>query len=201
MPVQESGTRPARAVPYTVNTKALADLATQKVAFTFINTGAQTAVFQVRSASPKQAPRSYTVSPNRTLSDHCGFEAVGEASYDLSVYGPNGFFRLYRGGARESTAPNLVSSVAYDSSGNGVTLSVKNIAAEAAMVHIENVYSGQASTPEIAGGGTFSTFVSVANHAGWYDLIVTVESDSTLQQRLAGHLETGNASTTDPAIG
>lgn len=200
MPIQESGTRPARAVPYTINTTASADLATKKVAITFINTGAQTAVFQVRSASPRQAPRSYTVSPNRMLRERRGFEPVGDASYELSVYGPNGFYRLYRGGARESTAPNLVSFVAYDISSNGVMLSVKNIAAQSAMVHIENVYSGDAFTQEIASGDNFSTFVSVANYAGWYDLVVTVESDSAFQQQLAGHLETGKASTTDPAI-
>jgi hypothetical protein len=32
-------------------------------------------------------------------------------------------------------------------------------------------------------------------------LALTVESDLTVQQQLAGHLETGRASTTDPAMG
>jgi phospholipase C len=36
---------------------------------------------------------------------------------------------------------------------------------------------------------------------GWYDLTIEVESDATFQQRLAGHLETGNDSVSDPAVG
>jgi phospholipase C len=63
----------------------------------FTNTGAQTAVFQVRSANPLQAPHNYTVSPNATLSDTWTFAPDGLAAYDLSVYGPNGFYRNYRG--------------------------------------------------------------------------------------------------------
>jgi phospholipase C len=36
---------------------------------------------------------------------------------------------------------------------------------------------------------------------GWYDLVATVESDSTFRYQLAGHVETGEESRTDPAIG
>jgi phospholipase C len=43
--------------------------------------------------------------------------------------------------------------------------------------------------------------VSLAPSAGWYDFIITVDSDPTFQQELAGHLETGRPGTTDPAMG
>ena len=36
---------------------------------------------------------------------------------------------------------------------------------------------------------------------GWYDLTIQVESDSSFVQRLAGHVETGSDSSSDPAIG
>jgi phospholipase C len=36
---------------------------------------------------------------------------------------------------------------------------------------------------------------------GWYDLIVTVAGDSTFNYRLAGHVETGQDSFSDPALG
>jgi hypothetical protein len=73
------------------------NLAGETVTSMFTNTGAQTAVFQVRSANPLQAPHNYTVSPNATLSDTWTFAPDGLAAYDLSVYGPNGFYRNYRG--------------------------------------------------------------------------------------------------------
>ena len=36
---------------------------------------------------------------------------------------------------------------------------------------------------------------------GWYDLIVTVAGDPTFKYRLAGHVETGADSFSDPAMG
>ena len=35
----------------------------------------------------------------------------------------------------------------------------------------------------------------------WYDLTLTLADDPSFAQRLAGHLETGRASRTDPGIG
>jgi phospholipase C len=36
---------------------------------------------------------------------------------------------------------------------------------------------------------------------GWYDLVVSVSQDSTFEHRLAGHVETGRDSFSDPALG
>jgi phospholipase C len=200
MPVQEPGTRPARAVPYTLNVASAVNLSGQIVTLTFLNTGAKTAVFQVRSTNLLQPPRSYTVSPSATLVDTWAFGAAGASAYDLSVYGPNGFFRQYRGGALDLTSTNLVSTVSYDISANGVTLTVRNVGSIPVTAQVANVYSGAITTQVIASGATFSTFVSLAHYAGWYDFLITVDSDPTFLQELAGHLETGKPSTTDPAI-
>jgi phospholipase C len=201
MPVQESGTRPARAVPYSINVTASANLASESVTFLFANTGAQTTVFQVRSANPLQAPRSYTVGPRDTLTDTWAFAPDGLAAYDLSVYGPNGFYRHYRGGVLELTANNLDSGVSYNVSANSVTLFAKNAGTVAASLNVLNVYTGVTTTYKLNSGAMFETSVSLAEHAGWYDFVLTVESDVTFHQEIAGHLETGKPSTTDPAIG
>jgi phospholipase C len=188
-------------VPYTLNVAAAANLSNQIVTLAFSNTGAKTAVFQVRCVSVLQAPRSYTVSPNATLTDTWEFAADAAAAYDLSVYGPNGFFRHYRGGVLGLTATNLESTVNYDASADSVTLVVKNAGALPASVQVQNAYAGTTTTNVVASGTTFSSVVSLATHAGWYDFILTVESDLTFQQEIAGHLETGRPSTTDPAMG
>ena len=200
MPVQEKGTRPARAVPYTLHVAAAANLAGETVTLTFGNTGRKAAVFQVRSANLLQPPRSYTVGPDATLTDTWEFAADGVAAYDLSVYGPNGFFRHYRGGTPALSATNLATTLQYDPSANSVTLMVNNVGTLPATVEIENVYTGAATTKVLAHGAKFSAKVSVAQSAGWYDFVVTAESDLTFQQQVAGHLETGRASTTDPAM-
>jgi phospholipase C len=42
---------------------------------------------------------------------------------------------------------------------------------------------------------------SLTQFFGWYDLIVTVAADPTFKYRLAGHVETGKDSFSDPALG
>lgn len=200
MPVQEPGTRPARPIPYRVNITASADLTAEVFTLKLINTGSRTAVFHVRSANPLQSPRSYTVGPKEELADTWQFATTGLAPYDLSVYGPNGFFRHYRGAARDLTAINLESGVIYDVHSKGVVVSVKNAGSTICNVQLKNVYDRTASTHSLHPGAVFETFVSLTKHAGWYDFIFTVESDITFQQQIAGHLEANEPSTTDPAI-
>jgi phospholipase C len=43
--------------------------------------------------------------------------------------------------------------------------------------------------------------LSLNQFHGWYDLIVTVTGDPTFKYRLAGHVETGKDSFSDPALG
>jgi phospholipase C len=57
MPRQEPGVRPARAVPYELQTTAAVDLAGRKVAIRFANTGRAAAVFQVRSGQSAAGDR------------------------------------------------------------------------------------------------------------------------------------------------
>ena len=200
MPVQEPGTRPARAVPYSINAMGWADISKEIVTLAFVNNAPRTAVLQVRSANPLQNPRSYTLGGNAKLSDSWAFAAAGAASYDLSIYGPNGFFRSYRGGAVELSASNLASVLAYNTTSNSVTLAVENIGALTVTVELLNVYTKVTTVHALASGKTVQTTISVSQSHGWYDLVLTVQGDPVFQQQIAGHVETGQASTTDPAI-
>ncbi|WP_082119644.1 phospholipase domain-containing protein [Saccharothrix sp. ST-888] len=47
-----------------------------------------------------------------------------------------------------------------------------------------------------AGGSVSASFATVQ---GWYDLTVTADSSDGFLRRLAGHLENGSDSITDPA--
>jgi phospholipase C len=50
-------------------------------------------VFQVRSGQAADLVRTYTVEPGKQLADTWNVAS----SYDLSVYGPNGFVRYFKG--------------------------------------------------------------------------------------------------------
>src|SRR5262249_51061916 len=94
VPAQEKGVRPARALPYELNVRSTVHASSSTVALQFVNSGKQGAVFQVRSGSTTDAVRNYTVEAGKALS---GTWTVS-GSYDLIVYGPNGFMRSFRGG-------------------------------------------------------------------------------------------------------
>ncbi|MEO3868495.1 phospholipase domain-containing protein [Nonomuraea sp. B12E4] len=49
-------------------------------------------------------------------------------------------------------------------------------------------------------GARFTTSVNTRHAGNWYDLSVTSDQDSGFLRRLCGHVETGRASTSDPAI-
>jgi phospholipase C len=200
LPVQEPGTRPARAVPYVLNVNAAVSFAAGEVTLEFINTGKKAAVFQVRSGSALQPPRSYTVSPNSQLSDVWEYAGLGLGAYDLSVYGPNGFFRAYKGTVNATASANIQTEIAYDVAGGGVTLTAVNRGTAACQVQVLNVYTSATVVKALNAGAMFQQFFSLQKYHGWYDWVLTVQSDRTFRQQHAGHLETGQDSITDPAI-
>jgi phospholipase C len=67
-------------------------------------------------------------------------------------------------------------------------------------LQVLNVYTSATVVKALNAGAKFQQFFSLQNYHGWYDLVLTVESDRTFRQQLAGHLETGKDSFTDPAI-
>jgi phospholipase C len=64
-----------------------------------------------------------------------------------------------------------------------------------------NAYAGNTRTQLLHPGGRFEERLRLDEFFGWYDLIVTVAGDSTFNYRLAGHVETGQDSFSDPALG
>ena len=201
LPLQETGTRPARAVPYVLNVGAAAKPAAAQVSLEFINRGARTGVFQVRSSSVLQPPRSYTVAGNTTLSDVWDFSLLGAIPYSLSVYGANGFFREYQGGLIAETSANLQTTLAYQIAQGGVILTAVNAGTTACNLQILDVYTSQTANATLAPGARFEQFFGLSKFHGWYDFVLSVAEDQAFRQQLAGHLETGEDSVSDPAIG
>lgn len=197
VPPQEQGVRPTHALPYELNVHATVDSYTSTVFLQFYNTGTAAAVFQVRSGNPSDLVRTYTVEPGKQLADTWN---VG-SSYSLSVYGPNGFVRYFNGSIGASAAALDVSSK-YDTYDSGsIAWSISNVASTQAQVTVLDAYTGNSVTQLLHPRQTFEGKLSLQQFYGWYDLIVTVTGDTTFNYRLAGHVETGRDSFTDPALG
>jgi phospholipase C len=197
VPAQEKGIRPARALPYEMDVQATVN-SNSTVVLTFINTGHATVVFQVRSGNAADPVRDYTVEPGKTLAGTWNFAS----SYHLSVYGPNGFVRYFNGAGGPNAAV-LEVDTSYGSEGGRGTIQLKitNVAAKDAEVSVLDAYTGELSMRLLHPHATFVDKLMLDQFHGWYDLIVTVAGDPTFKYRLAGHVETGQESFSDPALG
>jgi len=193
VPQQEPGVRPAKALPYQLNVLAAVDSST--VTLTFINTGTATAVFQVRQHT--QFVRNYTVGPDKTLTDT--FNVSG--SYNLMVHGPNGFVRYFKGRTGSNAAALAVDSQVGKAGSGTIRWKVTNVGAVGADVSLKDAYTGDSVLRILGPGAAFGGQLSLDQFSGWYDLIVTVGGDPSFNYRLAGHVETGKDSTSDPAMG
>jgi phospholipase C len=161
----------------------------------FRSTGRAGGVFHVRSADPAQDPRTYTVEPGRRLTD--AWDAA--SGYDLSVHGPNGFFRRFKGGTGPQRARLNVR--ARYSRRYEIALELENRGSEPLEVTVTDRYSSRRITLSLKPGDADTGRWSLGRTRGWYDLVVTVQGDPAFEYRYAGHLENGKASISDPGMG
>ncbi len=84
------------------------------------------ACFHVRSAVGSVGPWSYTVEAGKTLSDVWNVSGNSQGSYDLTVYGPNGFLRHFKGSAAGAGNADVDVDANYDRARNGLELVVTN---------------------------------------------------------------------------
>jgi phospholipase C len=196
VPQQETGVRPARALPYELNAQVTVN--GSSVTLNFLNTGTATVVFQVRSGNPADNVRTYTVEPVKQLADTWSVTS----SYDLSVYGPNGFVRFFKGSIGSGAAAlDVVSKYDRGEDSGSIELRATNVAASPADVTVLDAYTGNAKTKHVQPGHRLEVDLELEQFGGWYDLILTVAGDPTFSYRLAGHVETGRDSISDPALG
>src|SRR5262249_2450219 len=196
LPEQERGVRPARAIPYTLRADGLAG--PTSVSIQFQSSGGAAAVFHVRSADASQAPRSYTVESGKQLTDSWDFTS----GYDLSVHGPNGFFRRFKGGAGGPVAGLAIQALnAAGLDEDEIVLKLHNRGSATIEVTVSDRYSSRSNALTLAPGGAKALQLSLERTRGWYDLVVTVQGDPEFEYRYAGHLENGMASISDPGMG
>jgi phospholipase C len=201
LPAQEKGVRPARALPYALHAHSAVQSMDGSFWIQFRNMGRQAAVFQVRSGHSADVPRTYTLEPHKRLTDSWRVAAIGETGYDLSVYGPNGFHRTFKGAISGRHRANLDVQVLYNEESCGITLELSNRASQSARVSLLNRYTFRAVGMVLRPGESDTKSWSLAHTRGWYDLVITVDGDPAFEHRIAGHVENGEDSISDPAMG
>ena len=207
LPAQETGTKPARALPYQSNASISSwyySGGTVQLNITMADDGAKAAHFAVYANNFRTGgPWQYTVPAGGSTTDffNCG-TSFGNGNYDLTVVGPNRFLRRVQGNAN-SASKNVEarSRIAVTSSTGKLALWLDFVngsgAAATYTVTSNNYRTDGPWTYQVPAGQTVSDyFNAVAYNGGWYDFTVTVSADSTWSRRFSGHIETGAASVT-----
>ncbi|HKN51244.1 MAG TPA: phospholipase C, phosphocholine-specific [Amycolatopsis sp.] len=208
LPHQESGTKPARALPYraeaSISSWTYGGAGSIQLNITMSNAdpATQSAHFSVyANAFRAGGPWQYTVAHGASTTDffNCG-TGFGGGNYDFTVIGPNRFLRRVRGNAA-GAAKNIEtrSRVAITSSTGKLALWLDFVNGSTGSatftVTSTNYRTDGPWTYTVAPGQTVSDyFNAVAYNNGWYHLTVTVSADSTWSRRFTGHIETGTPS-------
>jgi phospholipase C len=193
---QEAGTRPARAIPYELHVNG--QLQSGGYVVTFANTGKQGAHFWVYTADTTATPRHYTVEAGKQLSDTWTLDANG--NYTVNVYGPNGFYRRFQGSASADAAAHPDITTCYDVANGHVYVALANNGTTALTVTCtDNAYAQAPQVVSMPAGKSVEAHFDLSCSASWYDLTFTMAGNTAWVRRIAGHVETGKVSTTDPA--
>ncbi len=193
MLAQEPGARPARALPYELHVSGAVSGPSYQLSFD--NTGKQGACFYVYCSDAGIAPRRYTVEAGKSLADSWALPGTGALT--LTVMGPNGFFRRFAVSAGPA-APEP--TFCYDVANGNVYLTLPNPGTAAATFTVTDMAYGAAPhTVTVEAGTSVEDAWDLSCNAGWYDLQVTLAGNAGYLRRASGHVETGAASSTDPA--
>jgi phospholipase C len=217
---QEKGVRPSSALPYELYADAVRSNNKKHIE---IKMTAGNKVFGKQSAGSPftvYAPGKYTEKGMVDNSRNWGFavkqgdsitytwplNAFENNQYHLRLYGPNGFYREFKGNAAD---PELEVKMEYELDarmtkpmGNILLRLVNKDMHNAVQVTIkDNAYKKKNIVRQIAKGGTTTVILSLAESHGWYDFSVSINGADAFEKRYAGRVETGSESVTDPKMG
>jgi phospholipase C len=190
---QEEGFRPARPLPYDFEIDENLDRSIGEFTLTMTNHGALGACFYVYKQGTDEIPRRYTVEAGKALEDTWSLPISDP--YDFALTGPNGFFRRFQG---ISNSEGAHVTCRHDS--GEVLLKLSNRNAGMTGVNVaDNAYGMPTRQYDLAPGQVVQDRWKLVESGHWYDLTVTCKGHIEFSRRMAGHVETGSASITDPA--
>ncbi|MET9877779.1 phosphocholine-specific phospholipase C [Actinacidiphila glaucinigra] len=198
LPRQERGLRPARPIPYDLAADGgISAAGTLRIEFA--SHGEAGAGFLVTSTTDASGPWTYTVGSGHSLTGTWDVPAGAHGEYDMTVHGPNGFLRRFAG---RGAAAGAEVSARHEGRSGAVRLVLTNNGHSTVTLTVRDGYGEhKAASHRLRPGAHVVHVAGTERTHGWYDLTVTDGHDGGFERRLAGHVETGRDSTSDPAIG
>ncbi|MDP4130718.1 MAG: alkaline phosphatase family protein, partial [Bacteroidota bacterium] len=207
MPLQEKGIRSACAIPYEIY--ADGNYQPENISFEIIigagnhlfkeqAAGSPFIVYALNHRSRDFSERNYAVAAGDRLKDAWQVPDFDNHQYHLRVYGPNGFYREFKGDDQD---PDLHISVAHFPNGKAA-ITFKNASPKNIQVKIADLsYHHGPVIEEINARATgVVTPFDLTESFGWYDFSIKLPGNYLFEKRFAGHVETGRMSKSDPAM-
>ncbi|MEP6684087.1 MAG: phospholipase C, phosphocholine-specific [Parafilimonas sp.] len=212
IPQQEKGTRPACALPYELyangnfnNENKTFDINLQAGSKIFkkIAAGSPFIIYARNYLNKDFTEKTYAVTAGDNLKDNWLIKDFDNGNYDLEVYGPNGFYRCFKGSEND---PLLNVSLNYHTDANGkfngnIELFLHNNSKTNFAVTIkDNAYNTSTIVKQFAANSQQTIALNLNKSFGWYDFTVNVKGNNNFEKRFAGHVETGKESKSDQAM-
>ena len=201
---QMPGQRPHRALPYDIDVVA-AVTAEGRLRMEMINRGNAGAVISVHDNLDLQEPWHYTIGAGDRLISEQWHDDGPLNAYDLTLRGPNGFWRRYAGSLTPDAPHAEVAIVLHPDTG-AAELIMRNDGTQPMVfiIALDDHYptAGSRKRTVRVGAGTEARehwLLLKSDH--WYDFLVTLKNTPNFVRRFAGKIETGKPGRTDPGIG
>lgn len=216
-PAQEKGTRLACALPYQLYVKSALNADKSKVVLSFEaampsfeqKVKASGAAFNVytKTSYRQEAGKTwaFAVKAGDEIKDNWDISMFKDEVYALSVDGPNGFHRSFKG-TKQDADVNIICM--YEQSGvlkkltGNIQIVIENHENKAIEVLInDNAYKANNKVIKVPQKNRKIVSLNLQKSSGWYDFKVSIKGDSIFERYYAGHVETGEASISDPLMG
>lgn len=190
-PVQESGNRPLRALPYQLAADLSLDPVHSRVRIGLHNTGSRAAVLSVHGlVGVDVTPVFATLDAGASTNVDVDTSGSVDGLFDLELHGPNGFFRRFAGSVRTApSGPDPSVRGQIDRANETLRLTVHNPATVAITATFSDALGAASGTQSVAAGTSATWVVPLVDR--WYDVSVGLlgEVASRYARSYAGHLE------------
>lgn len=219
LPTQEPGVKPSNALKYDLKVNGKLNTSLNRFEITFKadrelfgeeSLGAPFHVYAPGNYLNKETGEfeavktwAFAVRAGDELRFSWPMEEFEDGQYHLQVYGPNGFYREYMGSGNESVfevecKPRIKSQKASytldilvrNHSGTPLNLTAK-----------DQVYQKMEKAFSVGANSTAELAIDTSKFKGWYEFSILSASHSELKHTLAGRIETGEESISDPQMG
>lgn len=207
LPKQEPGTKPSCPLPYELTVEGEMSGDRFKISFAAKNdvfgrhsAGAAFTVYALGSTA-EISVRNYAIEAGKELSDTWRLSEFKNGRYHLRVYGPNGFFREFRGDQHD---PAVRLSFYCDQATNmtGVLVGNEDRFNTCTIEIRDHAYTNPPQTHTLKPTVAANIDIPTRKSSGWYDFTCRISHPSgQFVRRYAGRVETGKWGTTDPAMG